>query len=158
MGFAPQFRMVRQSLCPFCFACILDSYLVVDRFVFFFGVWRNFDVDCICETMIICANKRKKRSKSTSDDSFCTVIVTQVDLKAVKTRCFDAECKETSVCDNKQNPAVLQINPFSVWSVSSTATDGLWWPLIFHLHTSNECLRQWRSPCSEKFQPEEGSL
>lgn len=71
--------------------------------VFFFGVWRNIDVDCVCETMIIRANKTKQKDhKSTSDDSFCTVIVTQVDLKTVKMWCFSAECKETSVCDVRQ--------------------------------------------------------
>lgn len=130
-------------------------------FLFCFFLWGVKKLWCrlyLWNNDNLCKQKKKKRSKSTSDDSFCTVIVTQVDLKAVKTRCFDAECKETSVCDNKQNPAVLQINPFSVWPVSSTAPDGLWWTLIFHLHTGTECLRQWRSRCSEKFQPEEGSL
>lgn len=84
--------------------CLHTLFIFGGRFFFlsFFEVWRNFDVDCVCETMIIRANKKKKDHKSTSDDSFCTVIVTQVDLKTVKMWCFSAECKETSVCGVRQ--------------------------------------------------------
>lgn len=116
--------MSRQRFCPsiFCFASILDSYFVVKKiFLCVLGWKKNFDVDCVCETMIISATKY-----ILLDDSFCTVLVTRVDLKWWRP-CFNAECMGTPVCDvRKQNPAVLKINPFSVWPVSSAWSHYYW--------------------------------
>lgn len=92
------------SISIFCFASILDTYLVINLFgLLGGGGCKNVDVDCVCETMIISAETNKQ--KNSSDDSFCTVIVTQVDLKTVMTM-FQCRmhgdicmwCKKTKSC------------------------------------------------------------